>query len=168
MPPAPPAPYTVRLTAPRHVASLAELDPAERDGLAAALIRTVRRLDRLFQEPVPYQLWTSRPAHGSPDGHVSVTVAGLLRPGRPRILGAAELATASVHPGRAVQDGCGTEGHGSPARAIGERRIIRTDTAADRAGTTASLVVARAPLRVSLAGGGTDLPSYPPTASEAS
>lgn len=94
MPPAPPAPYTVRLTAPRHVASLAELDPAERDGLAAALIRTVRRLDRLFQEPMPYQLWTSRPAHGSPDGHVSVTVAGLLsRPGRPRILGAAELAT---------------------------------------------------------------------------
>ncbi|WP_053745298.1 hypothetical protein [Streptomyces sp. NRRL WC-3618] len=94
VPPAPPAPYTVRLTAPRHVASLAELDPAERDGLAAALIRTVRRLDRLFQEPMPYQLWTSRPAHGSPDGHVSVTVAGLLsRPGRPRILGAAELAT---------------------------------------------------------------------------
>ncbi|MFI1357954.1 DUF4931 domain-containing protein [Streptomyces sp. NPDC020898] len=94
VPPAPPAPYTVRLTAPRHVTSLAELDPAERDGLATALVGTVRRLDRLFHEPMPYQLWTSRSAHGSPGGHVSVTVAGLLsRPGRPRILGAAELAT---------------------------------------------------------------------------
>ncbi|MFF1708294.1 DUF4931 domain-containing protein [Streptomyces sp. NPDC058252] len=94
VPTAPPSPYAVRLTAPQHVASLAELDAAERDGLAGALVRTVRRLDALFHEPMPYQLWTTRPAHGEPGGHLSVTVAGLLRsPGRPRILGAAELAT---------------------------------------------------------------------------
>jgi UDPglucose--hexose-1-phosphate uridylyltransferase len=62
-------PYGMLLASARHTPSLADLDDAERDGLAAALVDALGRLDRLFGLPFPYMLWIH---HGS---HVHVHVA---------------------------------------------------------------------------------------------
>jgi UDPglucose--hexose-1-phosphate uridylyltransferase len=52
------------LVAPRaHVASLAELDDAGRDGFAAALVDVLSRYDRLFDQPFPYMLWVHPGVH---------------------------------------------------------------------------------------------------------
>lgn len=100
VPEAPPAPYALRITPAGHVPNLAALDPASRAALAAALTDAVRRLDALFGEPMPYQLWVNQSfadgAETEPAApvHLAVMLCGLLvRPGRLRILGAAELAT---------------------------------------------------------------------------
>jgi UDPglucose--hexose-1-phosphate uridylyltransferase len=65
------------LVAPRaHVTDLAGLDDAGRDGLAAALVDTVGRYDRLFTGPLPYLMWIHpgvhlhvhfAPVHRAPD-----------------------------------------------------------------------------------------------------
>ncbi|MFE0258069.1 hypothetical protein [Streptomyces sp. NPDC059010] len=92
VPQAPPAPYSLRLSSTRHVASIDELTDAERDGLADALGSAVRGLDAVFARPMPYQLWLHQTAEAG--GHITVTLAGLLRSAnRLRIPGAAELAT---------------------------------------------------------------------------
>lgn len=96
VPEGPVAPYMLRLVPSRHVRALSDLDRDERQGLAAALRDTVRRLDGLFATPMPYHLWIRQETggHGAGDDHLCVEVAGLLRgPGRLRILGAAEMAT---------------------------------------------------------------------------
>ena len=56
-------PYGMLLAPERHVASLAELDGDERDGLAAALVDALSRLDRLFDRPFPYMLWIHPGVH---------------------------------------------------------------------------------------------------------
>ncbi|MFD5446004.1 DUF402 domain-containing protein [Streptomyces tendae] len=94
VPKAPPAPYCVRISAPRHVHKLSQLGSSERDALATALTSAVQRMDHVFDERMPYQMWIQQALCESKDSHLTLTVAGLLRgPGRIRVLGAAELAT---------------------------------------------------------------------------
>jgi UDPglucose--hexose-1-phosphate uridylyltransferase len=88
-------PYELVL-APDHPApDLPGLDDAGRDDLAAALVDALARLDRLFDEPMPYMLWIhQRPTDGGgwPSARVHVHVAPLLRaPGTPRYVAAGEL-----------------------------------------------------------------------------
>jgi len=90
VPEASPTPYSVRLNAPRHVDRLDRLSAPERHELAHAVSRTVRRLDRLFLRPMPYQMWIAQ----VPGGHLNMMFSGLLRgPDQLRIPGAAEAAT---------------------------------------------------------------------------
>jgi UDPglucose--hexose-1-phosphate uridylyltransferase len=56
-------PYGMLLAPNRHVASLQELAAAERDGLAAALVDALGRLDRLFDRPFPYMFWIHPGVH---------------------------------------------------------------------------------------------------------
>jgi UDPglucose--hexose-1-phosphate uridylyltransferase len=56
-------PYGLLLAPTAHVAGLADLDDAGRDGLAAALVDALGRLDRLFDRPFPYMLWIHPGVH---------------------------------------------------------------------------------------------------------
>ena len=56
-------PYGLLISPRRHVPGLPDLDATERDGLAAALIDAVGRLDRLFDRPFPYMLWIHPGVH---------------------------------------------------------------------------------------------------------
>jgi UDPglucose--hexose-1-phosphate uridylyltransferase len=56
-------PFGMLLAPLRHVASLPELSGAERDGLAAALVDALGRLDRLFDRPFPYMFWIHPGVH---------------------------------------------------------------------------------------------------------
>lgn len=72
------------------------VDPAcDRDGLAAALVDGLARLDQLFDAPMPYMLWIhQRPTDGGawPDARVHVHVNPLYRsPGVTRYVASAEL-----------------------------------------------------------------------------
>jgi UDPglucose--hexose-1-phosphate uridylyltransferase len=88
-------PYGLVLAPRDHLADLPALGDAERNGLAAALVDVVARLDRLFDEPMPYMAWFhQRPTDGGdwPTAHVHLHVAPLLRaPGTPRFVAAAEV-----------------------------------------------------------------------------
>jgi UDPglucose--hexose-1-phosphate uridylyltransferase len=92
---APAWPYELLLAPADHVPDLPSADDLHRDGLAAALADVLPRLDRLFDEPMPYMLWIhQRPCDGGewPAAHVHVHVAPLLRaPGTPRFVAAGEL-----------------------------------------------------------------------------
>lgn len=56
-------PYGLLLAPERHVPSLSDLEDVERDGLAAALVDGLARLDRLFARPFPYMLWVHHGVH---------------------------------------------------------------------------------------------------------
>lgn len=56
-------PYGMLLASRRHVDGLPVLDDHERDGLAAALVDALGRLDRLFGRPFPYMLWLHHGVH---------------------------------------------------------------------------------------------------------
>ncbi|HEX3806501.1 MAG TPA: hypothetical protein VHV52_06945 [Gaiellaceae bacterium] len=56
-------PYGMLLAPRRHVDGLPALDDEERDGLAAALVDALGRLDRLFDRPFPYMLWLHHGFH---------------------------------------------------------------------------------------------------------
>ena len=78
-----------------HVADLPSLSSDERDELASALTELVRRLDALFDAPMPYMLWIhQRPFDGGewPEARVHVHIAPLLRaPATQRFMAAGEL-----------------------------------------------------------------------------
>jgi UDPglucose--hexose-1-phosphate uridylyltransferase len=63
--------------------------------MASALVDATRRLDALFDAPMPYMLWIhQRPTDGGdwPSAHLHVHIAPLLRsPGTPRFVAAGEL-----------------------------------------------------------------------------
>jgi UDPglucose--hexose-1-phosphate uridylyltransferase len=87
-------PYELRV-APRHVVPDL-VDPAcDRDGLAAALVDGLARLDQLFDAPMPYMLWIhQRPTDGGdwPGARVHLHVTPLYRsPGVQRYVAGAEL-----------------------------------------------------------------------------
>jgi UDPglucose--hexose-1-phosphate uridylyltransferase len=79
----------------RHRPDLPALDDGARDGLAATLVDGLGRLDRLFDEPMPYMLWLhQRPCDGGdwPTAHLHVHVAPLHRSsGTQRFVAAGEL-----------------------------------------------------------------------------
>jgi diadenosine tetraphosphate (Ap4A) HIT family hydrolase len=56
-------PYGMLLAPARHAASLSDLDDAERDGMAEALVEALGRLDRLFEREFPYMLWIHPGVH---------------------------------------------------------------------------------------------------------
>ncbi len=88
-------PYGLVLAPLDHVPDLPALGDGHRDGLAAALVDVVTRLDRLFDGPMPYMAWFhQRPSDGGdwPTAHVHLHVAPLHRgPGTPRFVAAAEV-----------------------------------------------------------------------------
>jgi UDPglucose--hexose-1-phosphate uridylyltransferase len=88
-------PYELRIAPVEHVADLPSASTSSRDGLAAVLVDATRRLDALFDAPMPYMLWFhQRPTDGGewPDAHVHAHLAPLLRaPGTPRFVAAGEL-----------------------------------------------------------------------------
>lgn len=88
-------PYELRLAPRDHAADLTALDPGHRDALAEVLVDATRRLDALFDAPMPYMLWVhQRPTDGGewPHAHVHVHLAPLLRsPDTPRFVAAGEL-----------------------------------------------------------------------------
>jgi len=95
VPLAPSWPYELLLAPVEHLPDLPAADDGDRDGLAALLADVLPRLDRLFDEPMPYMLWIhQRPCDGGtwPAAHLHVHVAPLLRaPGTPRFVAAGEL-----------------------------------------------------------------------------
>jgi UDPglucose--hexose-1-phosphate uridylyltransferase len=93
VPPSASWPYELRLAPREHVADLPSLSP--RRAMASALVDATRRLDALFDAPMPYMLWIhQRPTDGEPwpTAHVHVHLAPLLRaPETPRFVAAGEL-----------------------------------------------------------------------------
>jgi UDPglucose--hexose-1-phosphate uridylyltransferase len=88
-------PYELLIAPDAHLPDLPVLDDTARDGLAAALVDGLGRLDRLFDRPMPYMAWIhQRPTDGAdwPLAHVRVEVAPLWRAaGVPRFVAAGEL-----------------------------------------------------------------------------
>lgn len=88
-------PYELLIAPTEHLADLASLDDASRNGLATVLVDGLSRLDLLFDAPMPYMLWVhQRPTDGGqwPQSHVHVTVAPILRQaGVQRYVAAGEL-----------------------------------------------------------------------------
>ena len=86
-------PYELRLAPADHVPDLPSL--TSRDDLAAVLVDVTRRLDALFDAPMPYMLWFhQRPTDGSDwsSAHLHAHVAPLLRaPSTQRFVAAGEL-----------------------------------------------------------------------------
>lgn len=94
VPEAPLAPFSLRITPRRHVGALDELIGPEREALAESIQTSVRTMDRLFNQQMPYHLWVSQAGRVNPPLHLCVDIVGLLRTsGQLRILGAAETAT---------------------------------------------------------------------------
>jgi UDPglucose--hexose-1-phosphate uridylyltransferase len=88
-------PYELLIAPDAHLPDLPSLDDERRDGLAAALVDGLSRLDSLFGRPMPYMAWVhQRPTDGGdwPLAHVRVEVAALWRSeGVPRFVAAGEL-----------------------------------------------------------------------------
>jgi UDPglucose--hexose-1-phosphate uridylyltransferase len=93
--------FPIALTlAPRHrVPNLAGLVGAERDDVAALLVDVFTRIDRLYDQPVPYMMWlmqrptTPSAATDYPDAWFHIEIASPWRADRvPRFIAAAEVA----------------------------------------------------------------------------
>lgn len=88
-------PYELMLAPSRRVPDLPSLDEPGRRGLGDLLVDVVGRLDRLFDDPMPFMLWFhQRPTDGGawPEAWLHAHVAPLLRaPGTPRFVAAGEL-----------------------------------------------------------------------------
>jgi UDPglucose--hexose-1-phosphate uridylyltransferase len=86
-------PYELRVAPLEHVPDLPSL--TSRDALATVLVDATRRLDALFDAPMPYMLWFhQRPTDGGawPASHLHAHIAPLLRaPGTQRFVAAGEL-----------------------------------------------------------------------------
>ena len=84
-------PFGVLVAPLEHVPTLADLDDAGRDALAATLHDLVGRYDRLFDRPFPYLLWVH------PGVHLHVHVAPPLRSAdTQRYVASAEVGTGTL------------------------------------------------------------------------
>lgn len=93
VPAAPTWPYELRLAPRRQAPDLVD-ERCDRDGLAAALVDALARIDQLFGAPIPYMMWIhQRPTDGGewPGTRVHVHICPLYRaPGVQRYVAAAE------------------------------------------------------------------------------
>lgn len=111
VPEAPEWPYSLLLAPGAHVADLPSLDSSGRMDLAEILVDVLARLDRLFDEPMPYMLWFhQRPTDGGawPTSHLHLHIAPLYRAGSTqRFVAAGELGSGvffnPVNPSTAAQ-----------------------------------------------------------------
>jgi UDPglucose--hexose-1-phosphate uridylyltransferase len=87
-------PYQLLVAPADPVPDLPSLDATGRHQLSAVLVDALGRLDRLFDEPMPYMLWFhQRPTDGGtwPGAWLHAHIVPLLRaPGTPRFVAAAE------------------------------------------------------------------------------
>ena len=83
--------YPIALSlAPRHqVADVVSLSSESRDQLAGLLVDVLRRLDRLYDQPLPYMMWLNQHAQGWFNIEI---VSPWRRAGVPRFIAAAEVA----------------------------------------------------------------------------
>jgi UDPglucose--hexose-1-phosphate uridylyltransferase len=104
-------PYELVLAPDHPVPDLPSLPDPGRDGLGVLLVDVVGRLDRLFDEPMPFMLWFhQRPFDGGdwPTAWLHAHVAPILRsPGTPRFVAAGELGSGvwfnPIDPARAAE-----------------------------------------------------------------
>lgn len=72
---------------------LASLDGPGRDALAGALVDVFARLDRLYDEPLPYMMWVNQAPRGVDDAWMSIEIVSPWRArGVARFIAAAEVA----------------------------------------------------------------------------
>lgn len=103
-------PFELLLAPDRPIADLPSLDDDEAADLGALLARTVRRLDALFDQPMPYMMWIhQRPFDGIRRHQVRVHLhlaPALRSPGTQRFVAAGELGSGvwfnPVEPGAAA------------------------------------------------------------------
>lgn len=89
-------PFPIRIQARRSVGRLCELSASERGEAADLIGRSVRALDRIFAQEMPYHLWVAQEPF-APVGGLSIEIVGLLRSAdRVRLPGAVETATGFV------------------------------------------------------------------------
>jgi UDPglucose--hexose-1-phosphate uridylyltransferase len=95
--------YGLRIAAGAHRGSLADLDDAARDDLAALLVDALGRYDRLWPAPdpsyrFPYLLWFHQaPAAGGDEWHVHAHIAPPLRaPGVARYVASGEVGSGTL------------------------------------------------------------------------
>lgn len=97
-------PYGLRFAPREHLGALADLDGAQRDGLAAALVDALGRYDALWRgeagasERFPYLLWFHQaPEHGGAEQHVHAHAAPPQRaPGLARFVASGELGSGAL------------------------------------------------------------------------
>ena len=68
VPYAPTFPIAIEIAAVERVPDLASMDDAGRNGLAAILIDVLARLDRLYDQPLPYMMWLNQRPTVTPGG----------------------------------------------------------------------------------------------------
>ncbi len=89
-----PVELAIAPTVQRH--GLGDCDDRDRDTLAGLLVDVLERLDRLYQQPIPYMMWLNqRPtvAEGHDDAWFNIElVSPWRRAGVPRFIAAAEVA----------------------------------------------------------------------------
>jgi UDPglucose--hexose-1-phosphate uridylyltransferase len=90
-------PFALLVQPEDHLPDLPSLDGPSRQSLAEVLVDVTRRLDRLFDAPMPYMLWFhQRPTDGAawPHAHLHAEIAPILRaPGVQRYVAGGELGT---------------------------------------------------------------------------
>jgi UDPglucose--hexose-1-phosphate uridylyltransferase len=94
---APVHPVALTIAPVDRIADLGSADPCLRDGLAGLLVDLFARLDRLYDQPLPYMMWLNqtldRVAQRFPEPWFNIEVASPWRaPDVPRHIAAAEVA----------------------------------------------------------------------------
>jgi UDPglucose--hexose-1-phosphate uridylyltransferase len=87
-------PLALSIAPTAHVSDLPSLDDRQRNDLAAMLVDVFDRLDRLFDEPLPYMMWINqRPFDGTlRDSWLSIDIVSPWRQRQlPRFIAAAEI-----------------------------------------------------------------------------
>jgi UDPglucose--hexose-1-phosphate uridylyltransferase len=94
---APTFPVAIEVAPDVRVPDLPSMDGAGRDGLAEILIDVLGRLDRLYDQPLPYMMWLNqRPtvAEGYEDAWFNIEIVSpWRRAGVQRFIAAAEVAS---------------------------------------------------------------------------
>jgi len=86
-------PVSLIVAPARRAPDLNSLGESDRDALAGVLVDLFDRLDRLFDEPLPYMMWVNQAPRGAVDGWMSIEIVSPWRArGVARYIAAAEVA----------------------------------------------------------------------------